>query len=163
MTPGSLSAAAQGMRDPTYRGVKRVVILAQYGPAGDVAGGAESAALCAEVLAIAGRDAPVPVTCGAIGDATLAQAGTMVVVAQASVTTPSAGAAPLFAVSIRPHWDGGLEPAPLYFGAAPRVVSYSQSVAGRAARSRVLAAALADILPWRRQGEQRPSVGPNRE
>ena len=147
------------MRDPTYRGVQRVVILAQYGPAGDVAGGAESAALCAEVLSIARQGAPVPVTCGAIGDAVLAQAGTLVLVAQASVMTPPAGDAPLFAIAMRAQWEGGLEPAPVYFGAAPRMVSYSQTMAGRAARRRVLSAAVADTLPWGHQGDQRPSAG----
>lgn len=142
-------SVASEMRDPAFRGVKRIAILAQYGPASDVVGGVESSQLCAEVRELASRGAPLPVTCGNIGDAVLDQSGTMVLVAQASVSPGVVRGSKIFAVTMRALWSGGLEPAPIYFGAAPRLAPYSDTPAGRAARMRALDAALSEVLPWR--------------
>ncbi|WP_145154753.1 hypothetical protein [Sphingomonas solaris] len=136
------------MRDPSWRGVKQMLVLAQYGPAGMVAGGVESDALCAEVLALAKHGAPVSVACTHIGDRALAAPGALVLVVQASVTQQPHGA--VFAVTARPDYQGGLEPAGIRFGAAPRLAAWREGPAGAAARAVALDAALNDILPWRR-------------
>ena len=148
LSPEAPSAAAQGMRDPTFRGVRRAAILAQYGPSGEIAGGEDSDRLCAEVLALARAGAPVPLVCARIGDRVLGAPGTLAVIVQASVTR--VGTTPLFAVVARTQWDGGLEPAGPGFGAAPRVAVYADTPAGRAARTRALDGVLGDVLPWRR-------------
>lgn len=140
----------QAMRDQRFRGLHQVAVLARYGPAGLVADGASSDALCAEIVARATIGAPVPVTCAQVGDRLLEDTATLIVVMHASVTqAPGAASQRLFAVSATVHFAGGLEPAPYFFGAAPVIVDYATTADGRARRAHAIDAALDDVLPWR--------------
>lgn len=142
--------ATPAMRDPRWRGMQRVLVLAMYGPGGEVAGGEASDTLCAETVALARRAAPVPVECAESGDPRLIDGATLVAIVQASVTADPTGEGKLFAIAARRQFTGGLEPALQYFGAAPLVVRFAETSAGHADRARVIDAALDDVLPWRR-------------
>ncbi len=145
-------AGRQQMPDIRYRGLKSVLILAQYGPAGEVAGGAESEVLCREVAAVAAVNAPVPVTCAAIGDPRIGKGDAMILSVQASVSRVAGNADRLFAVTAHATYAGGLDPQPAYFGAAPSLARFAETEAGRADRARAIGAALDQVLPWRRGG-----------
>lgn len=151
-TAAEQGAKPQSMPDIRYRGLKSVLVLAQYGPAGEIAGGAESDALCREVAAIAAAGAPVPVTCAALGDPRLTKGESMILSVQASVSRVAANADRLFAVTAHATYAGGLDPQPSYFGAAPSLARYAETGAGREQRARAIGAALDQILPWRRAG-----------
>ncbi|RDE05313.1 hypothetical protein [Sphingomonas aracearum] len=149
------SQAGAGARDIRYRGVKRAVVLAQYGPRGEIAGGEASQALGAEIVDLARVNAPVPVDGVEVGDPSLRDGATLVVIVQASVVSDPSGVGRLFAVTARPLFSGGREPAPQYFGAAPLVVRFAETPGGRADRARAINAVLDEVLPWRRRGEGR--------
>lgn len=151
-------AGRQQMPDIRYRGLKSVLILAQYGPAGEVAGGAESETLCREVAAVAAVNAPVPVACAAIGDPRITRGDAMILSVQASVSRVAGNSDRLFAVTANATYAGGLDPQPAFFGAAPSLARFAETDAGRADRARAIGAALDQILPWRRAGVDAATV-----
>lgn len=129
-------------------GADRLAILCQVsGPAGDVVAGT----LCARVKTLAERDAPVPVEIVGYGSAALRSGNTMALLVQGAVTEVAAEREALI-FTLRTERSGGLEPAPTYFGAAPRVAPFTSAADG-AAWDAALSTSLSEILPWLRPAE----------
>lgn len=148
----AVSAAMTGANattpDPTWQGVERVYVLAHL--TGPIEPALSSEGFCERVRAIAAVGAPVPVHCATFGEAAAAEAGgNALIVVQGAIQ--SLGGERVLVVAVRRTATAGLEPAPVYLGATPRVARLSGAAAGAAADT-ALREALEEILPWLGRG-----------
>lgn len=137
------------MPDRSWLGVKRLAVLAEFQAGLSVTTLGDD--FCAAVKRIAERNAPVPVECVEAGSPALLADGTVVLVAQAAVQELGGGQA--LVLTARKDREGGLDPQPMFFGAAPRAVPLTGSAADRAAMEGALAASLGEVLSWLRPAE----------
>lgn len=170
---GALAAATAGLavmpahatsRDRSWIGVERVAVLTRLTQ--DIASSPITAqSLCEQARAIIGEGAPVPVDCVfSVSDGALQAPRTATLILDASLAAGSE-AERLLLFTVRRDREGGLEPAPIYFGAAPRAVPVSGSAADDAAVEGALRASFSEILPWLRpagSGELSPKSGRER-
>jgi hypothetical protein len=134
------------MPDRSWMGVKRLVVLADFRSGLSVTTLGDD--FCATVKRIAERGAPIPVECVESGSADLQADGTVVLVAQAAIQ--DLGAERVLVLTARKDREGGLDPQPMFFGAAPRAVPLTGSAADGAAMEQALAASLSEVLSWLR-------------
>jgi hypothetical protein len=144
-TPGAATTP-----DRSWVGVENIVILSRFTSGNVLTSQFTAEKLCQQARAIAGRGSPIPVTCGNLGDPKLAQAKTAVLILDASIA--ETGPAAVLVVTVRRESEGGLEPAPIRFGATPRVVSIDRR-SGTGQMESALRASLGEILPWLRNDE----------
>lgn len=149
---GAVSLIAAGANaitpDRSWLGVKRLAVLADLRVAnpGDEALKND---FCATVKRLAERDAPIPVDCIPPNTAPAPEGGTVVLVAQAAIQERDPSQR-LLVFTVRKDRDAGLEPGPVFFGAAPRAVPLTGSAADQSALEGALAASLGEVLPWLR-------------
>ena len=143
------------MPDLKWRGADRVAILCQVTATGPVVVENSDVAqtLCARVKAIADQGAPMPVEVVSAGHAALQSGNTVALLVQASVAQggPNKNA---LVFTVRTDRTGGLEPAPTYFGTAPRAAPFTSAADG-AAWEGPLRVSLSEVLPWLQPGENR--------
>jgi hypothetical protein len=136
-----MSAADATTPDPGWQGVGRLYILAHL--TGPVDAALPSDGFCERVRRIAAQGAPFPVQCTGFGEAGAAEAdGGALIVVQGAIQ--SVAGERMLVVAARRTMAAGLEPAPIYLGAAPRVARLSDAAAANA----VLRETLEEILPW---------------
>lgn len=145
----ALSGATASTPDRSWLGVKRLAVLADFRSGLTVTTLGDD--FCATVKRIAERGAPVPVECVEAGSPQLAADGTVVLVAQAAVQEADGGS--MLVLTARKDREGGLDPQPIFFGAAPRAVPLTGSAADAAAMERALSASLSEVLSWLRPAE----------
>ncbi len=102
--------------------------------------------LCTIVRSLASDGAPVPVSRVGFGDPAVLEPGTVTLLVHASLQPD--GDQRLVALDVRPFRPGGDHNAVL-FGPAPRAVRIPLTGAGGNKLEAAVAAALAEILPWR--------------
>ncbi len=148
----AMNPATASMPDLKWRGADRVAILCQVTNIGPIVERQDvTESLCERVKAIALKGSPVPVEIVQPGDASLQSGNTVALFVQASVAGGSSNDRSLI-FTMRTDRTGGLEPAPTYFGTAPRAAPF-KSAADSAAWERALSASLSEVLPWLRQAE----------
>lgn len=99
--------------------------------------------LCARVVALASRGAPIPVAIVEAGDPALLSPDSVTLLIHATLTANQ------LVFALRPFRNDG---NPLLFSAAPQVVSRDDA----GALDAVLAQSLAELLPWRVNRAARP-------
>ncbi len=102
--------------------------------------------LCTIVRSLASDGAPVPVTKVGFGDPAVLEPGTVTLLVHASLQPD--GDERLVVLDVRPFRPGG-DHNVLLFGPAPRAVRIPRTGAGGTKLEVAIAAALAEILPWR--------------
>lgn len=132
--------------DRSWVGVKSIVILSRFTSGNVLTPQITAEGLCRQARAIAGQGAPVSVTCGSLGDPALNQPTTAVVILDASIAN-SIASTPVMIFTVRRESEGGLEPAPIRFGATPRAVVLGRS-GGTSEIDVALRDSLGEILPW---------------
>ena len=143
----AVSTSSATTPDLGWRGVERVAILTEL-VSNQADTSLTSRSLCSQIATIAQRGAPVPVSCIQIDEPAIESAKTALLIVHASVTQPETFPQLLF--TIRRNRSAGLEPSPIYFGAAPRAAPLDGSATGKAAVEEALRASLSEILPWLR-------------
>ncbi|WP_114952114.1 hypothetical protein [Sphingosinicella terrae] len=140
MTPPLVANA-----DPSWRGVDRLDILAQL--SGPIDENFPADGFCERVRRIAAEGAPVPVRCVSIGEAMAAEGSASALVVVQGAIQPLGGERVLI-VAARRTASAGLEPGPLYLGAAPRAARLAGPAAATDEAEAALRGALTEILPW---------------
>jgi hypothetical protein len=143
-------AAAPAMAstaDRSWIGVEKILVLAQLTPAIQTTPNIQTETLCRKVATIAAAGAPVPVECAQLGDPALQSGRTAVLSIQAAITDAVPGQK-LLLFTIKRNAEGGLEPAPIYFGSTPRAVALPQAGDPNLAIDGAIRASLSEILPW---------------
>ena len=140
------SPVSAAMRDPSWIGIQKLLIISQFD--GHANGKLTADGLCHMVQSIASSAAPIPVSCTAIGDPALRSARTAVVAVQAAEADAGSGRK-LMLLTIRRADEGGLEPAPVYFGSMLRAVALDSG--DMAQLDQAIGASLRQILPWLNQ------------
>lgn len=143
-----MAPAGATMPALSWKGVERVAVLCQVASDQPIDNDVVAKALCDRVKSLAERGAPVPVEVVSYGHPSLQSGNTMALLVQASVSDV-APSRPALIFTARTDRTGGLEPAPTYFGTAPRVAPFT-SAADSAAWDSALSASLSEILPWLR-------------
>ena len=135
--------------DRSWLGVKKILVLSQLAPGAADSASLTADGLCERVRAIASAGAPAPVTCTTLGDPRLADGDAAVLVMQAAISD-AASPNRLLVFTIRRQNEGGLEPGPAYFGAAPRALPFAKDIE-RSRLDEAILTSLAGILPWLNQ------------
>ena len=139
-------AASAESPDRSWIGVKQIAILSQLTSAGEVLPPITAEQLCEEARALASAGSPVPIRCSKLGDRSLTDASTAVLILHASISQLGADNRMLL-FTVRREREAGLEPSPIYFGAPLRAVPLNDKPDSASLRS-ALRASLGDILPW---------------
>lgn len=158
-TASAATASISGATSPdrSWAGIDRVAVLCQV-QGRLLQPGTPEDRLCAQVIALAARNSPVPIEKISYGRALTQPPRTAMLLVHGAIDNVQDQ--PMLAFTIRRDRSGGVEPRPIFFGAAPRVAPYSDTAAGNAALEGALSASLSEVLPWLKPAAESGELSP---